>query len=699
MSAANQFPAGSDPAALVIAGENDDLIAEAANESVAQTVRETAFAAASEGMRLFPLRSGQKFPPPEGWQALATTDADTISGWLTPLTSASDLLSDAPPNIGVLCGNGLVVLDLDPRNGSDESFTALEAKYGKLPRTRTATTPSGGTHYYFKVPVDREIRNDNRGKVGAGIDIKSNGGYVVLPGSSTEKGSYSWIDPTAPIAELPAQLLELVTQPRAPKTEVNTGATTAETPKHDLNVADAQEMLKYLDPNCDYEQWFEICVAMSRMAKGSQSGEPRVEWFNVLDDWSRQSPKYPGRSGVKEKWDQADTRASGFGLKHLSEMAKVGGYNPPPRLADPSVFPPVTSDVGMPPTPITHLLITDFMNQPEPSWLVDSVLMTDSILAVVYGEPGSGKSTIVLEMLLAIARGAKWHGREVEQGAVAYLAAESVVGLRKRLRAYEFVNNIQRNDLRDRFFPMPSGLNLSDPEDVENLIKYLKTLPTPHRLRVLAIDTLSQVTPGVNENTSEMNVPLSACKRIHAETGAIILPIAHCGKDQARGIRGWSGILGALDTEIEVSWDRDSDVRSVAIRKQRDGECNFPLFDCTLERIAYGQDSKNRELSSVVVKEVPQQEIPNSAPRRAIHAALADALRPLSLKDLVKTAKEKLDPPLANQKDRRAERIKATYRRMIDDKTLTVQSGLISISIPFGLVTESANLDLVGGAT
>jgi hypothetical protein len=345
--------------------------------------------------------------------------------------------------------------------------------------------------------------------------------------------------------------------------------------------------------------------------------------------------------------------------------------------------------------PRAHVLISDFMNQSEPSWLIYEVLM-DAYLGVVWGEPNGGKTTIVLEMLLAIARGIKWHGREVEQGAVAWVAAEGAVGLRKRLRAYEKFYGIHRSDLTHLFFPIPSGLNLSNPQDVENLIAYLKTLPTPHRLRVVAIDSWSQVTPGLNENSSEMNLALKACERIHKETGAFILLIAHCGKDQARGIRGWNGVLAALDSEVEVTWDKDADIRAVAVRKQRDGECNFPLFDCTLERVVYGHDGKGRELSSVVVTEAPPQDLPTSNVRRAILDAFNNVRCPVTLPDLIKAAKGHLEPPDVGKKDRRAERIKATYRRMIADNTLKVQGGVISLVIPFGPVAEQPTKDLNG---
>jgi putative DNA primase/helicase len=571
MSAANLPTAASDPAALVIAGENDDLVAEAANQSVAQTVRETAFAAASEGMRLFPLRPGQKFPPPKGWQALATTDADTISRWLTPPTSGSDLLSDAPPNIGALCGNGLMVLDLDPRNGSDESFTALEAKYGKLPRTRTARTPSGGTHYYFKVPVDREIRNDNRGKVGAGIDIKSNGGYVVLPGSRTEKGSYSWTDPTAPIAELPAQLLELVTQPRAPKEKEpandSDAVPTIEAPKHSLTIANVRELLTHLDANCDYEQWFEICVAVRRAAKGAQDGSALLDWFVALDEWSARSSKYPGRAEVEEKWRQADTRESGYGLKHLIDLAKSSGYIPPARVASTGAFPPVTTDPGVaPPAAVDSAdsplltgavkLISGDEIEPEPyDWLWPEMLARGKF-HVFAGAPGCGKTTVALSLAATLTSGGKWpDGTRAPVSNVLIWSGEDDVRdtLLPRLIAagadrsrIKFVDSVDAGGGRRRSF---------DPAlDLTELLVAAKKVGN---VGLLIVDPIVNAVTGDSHKNTETRRSLQPLVDLAQSLNAALLGISHftkgtAGRDPIERVTG-SLAFGAMPRVVFVA--------------------------------------------------------------------------------------------------------------------------------------------------
>lgn len=115
-------------------------------------------------------------------------------------------------NIGTLTGpeSNLVVVDIDPRHGGDESLKKLITTHGELPATPTVQTGGGGQHYYFAYPMGMNIRN--RTNVWPGIDIRAIGGFVVAPPSKHVSGSfYRWQDGLSPedvpIAEMPIWLL------------------------------------------------------------------------------------------------------------------------------------------------------------------------------------------------------------------------------------------------------------------------------------------------------------------------------------------------------------------------------------------------------------------------------------------------------------------------------------------------------------
>lgn len=101
-------------------------------------------------------------------------------------------------NLSVVTGalSGVVVLDVDPRHGGDESLEKLEAVNGALPQTVEAVTGGGGRHLYFAHP-GRETRN--RVGIEPGLDLRGDGGTIVLPPSIHPSGNpYRWRPGHAP---------------------------------------------------------------------------------------------------------------------------------------------------------------------------------------------------------------------------------------------------------------------------------------------------------------------------------------------------------------------------------------------------------------------------------------------------------------------------------------------------------------------
>ncbi len=111
---------------------------------------------------------------------------------------------------------GFFALDIDNKPGGANGFdwlAEMEAEHGPLPDTARVTSPNGGLHIYFKYVVGTR----NRGALGAGVDIRSEGGYVLAAGSTMANGrSYKWETDTREIAEAPAWLLDLLLPKSAP---------------------------------------------------------------------------------------------------------------------------------------------------------------------------------------------------------------------------------------------------------------------------------------------------------------------------------------------------------------------------------------------------------------------------------------------------------------------------------------------------
>jgi hypothetical protein len=121
----------------------------------------------------------------------ATLEADQICRWWRMWPTS---------NVGIGTGDGLVVYDVDPRNGGESTFeNAIGGR--SFPRVPTVATGSGGLHFYF-------AGQGRSGHLGGGVDIQSAGKLVVAPSSRHASGNpYTWCVYDAEPVPVPAYLL------------------------------------------------------------------------------------------------------------------------------------------------------------------------------------------------------------------------------------------------------------------------------------------------------------------------------------------------------------------------------------------------------------------------------------------------------------------------------------------------------------
>jgi putative DNA primase/helicase len=105
--------------------------------------------------------------------------SDEVRAWWNEWPTAS---------IGVITGpiNDLTVIDCD----SEEAIKTVEELLPEGIEAPVATTPRNGRHYFFRYTQELHSRNG----VDANLDVKSEGGYVIVPPSSGANGSYAWND-------------------------------------------------------------------------------------------------------------------------------------------------------------------------------------------------------------------------------------------------------------------------------------------------------------------------------------------------------------------------------------------------------------------------------------------------------------------------------------------------------------------------
>ncbi len=118
-------------------------------------------------------------------------------------------------NVGVVTGriSGLVVVDIDPAHGGDDSLEAIAREHGPLTTSLQAATGGGGRHLYFGHPG---VPVPNRVGLYPGIDVRGDGGCVVAPPSVHPSGGrYRWVSPRGPgrerLPDLPAWAARMLT--------------------------------------------------------------------------------------------------------------------------------------------------------------------------------------------------------------------------------------------------------------------------------------------------------------------------------------------------------------------------------------------------------------------------------------------------------------------------------------------------------
>jgi len=148
-------------------------------------------------MAVFPIFPGKKTPLTEHGFKDATKDPATIGEWWAKWPDA---------NVGIATGavSRIFVVDVDPRHSGNDTIYELQLEFGKLPDTRMVRTGGGGTHFYFKHPG--WFVPNSSGRIGPGVDVRGDRGYVLAPPSITN-GPYEVLRGENPL-EAPGWLFE-----------------------------------------------------------------------------------------------------------------------------------------------------------------------------------------------------------------------------------------------------------------------------------------------------------------------------------------------------------------------------------------------------------------------------------------------------------------------------------------------------------
>jgi hypothetical protein len=312
-------------------------------------------------------------------------------------------------------------------------------------------------------------------------------------------------------------------------------------------------------------------------------------------------------------------------------------------------------------------------------WLIKHV-MPDSGLVFIYGSSGAGKSFFTIDMSAHIGAGRWWQGHRVKQGRVVYLAAEGQGGIRRRLAAWCQRNGVDPASML--FDVIPVRPNFLQREDV------LAVAQAIGRAALVIVDTLMAVSPGGDENSSQdMGRVLANLDLLGRKTGACIAPVSHAGKDPTRGQRGWSGLKGAADTEIEVSRPEGGDVRMARLAKVRDGNLEGHTWGFKLEDEVLGVDADGDEITSGVVAFTTPPATASKARKlganqQIVMSTMADLVQlgeGVREADLLDAVVDQMSHSKGS-KDNRMDNAKRALNGLVASQRLTLSRGIVRVS-------------------
>ncbi|HEX4443254.1 MAG TPA: bifunctional DNA primase/polymerase [Galbitalea sp.] len=441
----------------------------------------------------------------------ASSDPAQLATWLERWPDA---------NWAVATGerSGVWVLDIDKHkhDGQASLNEWLKQSHATMPKTRVVATGGGGWHYYFA--GDEGLRS--RANVLPGVDVRANGGYVLLPGSNhISGGTYSVARDVEPrMAD--ERLVELA-RSSASNASLSSGSS-------------------LLDPIPEGERDDTLFRMGCSLRRKLGDDRPAIEAL------------------VLER-----ARRSGFSDKEA--LRKV-------EQAFQQDHTDVVPDFFISEAPRVNLRgAAAIRDMPRPPYLIEGVL-PEGALFQVFGQTGSYKSFVMLDMLASVANGIPWMGHEANApGPVAFVLGEGGYDAGVRMDAW-MIAHPSASDLRIAY-SIEEQLDLMDAGGVEAIIEDLEAYRLANfgdqAWRLIVFDTQADHMPSGDEDKSrDFTVMKRSIQRIAHATGAAVGLVHHTGWDDSRE-RGSSRQRQALDVVMQVKNQRITNI------KQKAG----PLFD------------------------------------------------------------------------------------------------------------------------
>jgi len=528
-----------------------------------------------KGCFLFPCVAGAKVPAIEGGWKNASADPAQWEQWERDYPGC---------NWAVATGlSGLFVIDIDPegletwermQDGNSDLREAIKQAY-------TVRTPRGGLHHYW-----RGSGPSTASRIAAGIDTRGgirtdsgdikSGGYVLLPGSRTQAGTYREIG--GRLLSLPGIVRGIVPERKKAETKGLERDPSKDQPRNvQWSISLLQSYVKdgrvSIEGKGGNDTAFQVAASvLDKAISPALALDLLEEHWNPhcqppWDDWELERIV----SNAASYGEDARSGSKGFQSNAEAFASFMGKGEPEP--AAPSERP---RDKLM--------WLHDYADSVEdPTWLIPGVLPARGT-GMIYGASGSYKSFLILDMALSLAygRAGQWGAPPVRND-VLFLAGEGPVATaKKRWPAWLEWQGIEQREAH-RIILKNRVPFYHDTEAWEHVRVDLDQLGA--RPSLIVIDTLSRLLTGMDENsTKDATMVVSFMEQLAQHYECFVLAIHHTGKDENKGARGSSVFHANMDTVIATRKRQEG--TELRVKKQKDADIADEPFYFQVKEVA-----------------------------------------------------------------------------------------------------------------
>lgn len=391
---------------------------------------------AKVGLEVFPLAPRSKIPAIANGHLSATSDVNKIAAWWRKNPDCNiGLLPGEMPN-----GKRLAVLDVDPKNGGDNTLAAWIAEHGDMPDTLTAITGrgNGGAHHYFYVPDDVAASC----VAGEGLDFKSSNGYVVAAPSihPDTLRPYGWsggadlVGVTVDsIADAPEWLISKLRSRNGVKKEREQSDREGIRAASPQQISDLKSALSHI-PADGYELWMRMGMALYEL-----DDVGKELWI----EWSKKSDKFSLTEAMR-KWRQFAKTDDLHFESVFHEAGQHGWLNPLAAVSDAET----NISLEMLESLIVPIDLSDDVFEEHP-FIVDHILPCGET-TLLAGHGGAGKSFLSLVMAIHVVMGLPIGNLQVKKSKVLFFSGEDDgKQLNRRTANISRILGIDRNSLVD----------------------------------------------------------------------------------------------------------------------------------------------------------------------------------------------------------------------------------------------------------